>query len=365
MPGVTSGNNDGDTMRPMLLLPLSLLCMAAGEPPRPVRVVTVSLQPLPSHLVFSGTVQPRVQADLAFRVAGKVTERLVQTGDHVKAGQVLAKLDQGDLQLSQETAEAALQAALADASNAESDLARYKRLGHASSAYLPSQYDRRESADRMAAARVVQAARQVALARSQRSYSALASDADGIVTALPMQVGQVVAAGQVVATLAHTDAVEVVVDVPENRMAEAQAATDVGIALWADPGKTLHGKVREVGALADSASRTFTVKVAVQDAPPGLLSFGMTATVTFGQPGPPVAQLPATALTDRGGQPAVWVLDPALKRAKLRPVALAGYGGDGSLLVRSGLADGEEVVTAGVGQIEPDMAVTAWAGAAR
>jgi len=131
-------------------------------------------------------------------------------------------------------------------------------LGHGSSAYLPSQYDRRESSDRMAAARVVQAARQVALARSQHSYSALAADADGVITALPLQLGQVVAAGQVVATLAHAAAVEVVVDVPENRLAEAQAATDIGIALWAAPGTPLHGKVREVGALADTASRTFT-----------------------------------------------------------------------------------------------------------
>jgi len=87
--------------------------------------------------------------------------------------------------------------------------------------------------------------------------------------------------------------------------------------------------------------------------------------VTFDRQGPPVARLPATALTDRDGQPAVWVLDAARQRARLRPVALAGYGGDGSLLVRSGLADGEQVVTAGVGQIEPNMALTAWAGAVR
>ncbi len=353
------------TLLPALLPLLALLCGAAGDPARPVRVVAVALRPLPSRLVFSGTVQPRVQAELGFRVGGKVTQRLVDIGDHVRSGQVLARLDQGDLKLSQEAAEAALQAALADAGNARADLGRYSRLGRNSASYLPSQFDKRESASRMAEARVMQAARQVALARSQRSYSDLAADADGVITALPVQVGQVVAAGQAVATLAHTDATEVVVDVPENRLAEVRTATDVGVALWATPGRALHGRVREVGAFADAASRTFAVKVSVTDAPDGALAFGMTATVTFGRLGPPLVRLPPTALTDRGGQPAVWVLDPVLQRAALRPVDVAGYDDDGALLVRGGLAEGERVVTAGVGQIEPDMALTPWIGATR
>ena len=87
--------------------------------------------------------------------------------------------------------------------------------------------------------------------------------------------------------------------------------------------------------------------------------------VTFNRPEAPVARLPATALTDRAGKAAVWVFDPARHRAELRPVEVAGYGGDGSLLVRGGLADGEQVVATGAGQIEPGMALTAWAGAAR
>ena len=350
--------------RPILLLTL-LLLVAAGEPPRPVRVATVSLQPLPSRLVFSGTVQARVQADLGFRVGGKVTERLVETGDQVHAGQPLARLDQGDLQLQEEAAKAALQAAAADLANARAELARYERLGRASPAYLPSEADKRDAASRMAEARVVQAARQFALAGSQRRYGELSADADGVVTAMPVQVGQVVTAGQTVAAVAHLAEIEVVADVPENRLAEVRTAGEVSIALWAVPGQTLRGRVREVGALADPASRTFQVKVAVRDAPAGMLALGMTATVAFGQSGPPVARLPATALTDRGSAPAVWVLDPARQRAALRPVEVAGFAGDGSVLVGAGLRDGDLVVTAGVGSLDADMAVTAWAGPAR
>ena len=348
----------------LALLPL-LLCAAADEPPRPVRVATVTVQPVASQLVFSGTVQARVQADLGFRVPGKVTARLVEAGDRVQAGQVLARLDQGDLVLQEQAAEAALQAASADLANARADLGRYTQLGRASAAYVPSEFDKRTAASQMADARVLQAARQLALARSQRAYSDLKAEADGLVTEVPVQAGQVVAAGQTVATVAQLNGIEVVTDVPENRLAAVRATGDAAITLWAAPGQVLHGRVREVGALADPASRTYRVKVAVQDAPTGLLTLGMTATVAFGQATIPVARLPATALTDKGGAPAVWVLDTARQRAALRPVQVAGYGGDGSVLVSAGLREGEQVVTAGVGQLDPEMAVTAWAGAAR
>jgi membrane fusion protein, multidrug efflux system len=352
------------------LLAAAVLTVAApaarsGEDPKPVRVTTVTLAPLRTALAFSGSIQARTQADLAFRVGGKVVVRPVEIGDHVRTGQVLAQLDPADLQFSQEAAEAALQAAEADAVNAKADQARYDALGRSSPAYLPSEYDKRVSANRMAAARLAQAMRQMALARDQRTYGALTADADGVVTALPVQVGQVVTAGQTVATLAHTAETEVVVDVPENRLAEIRRTPDVTLSLWAAPQQTLHGRVREIGALADPASRTFAVKVSVLDAPPGLMALGMTATVSFGGADSVAAALPTTALTDRDGHPAVWVLDPAQHRASLRPVDIMGYGGDGSVLVRAGVADGDQVVTAGLGQIEPGMALTAWAGAAR
>jgi membrane fusion protein, multidrug efflux system len=352
------------------LIAAAILAVAApaarsGEAPKPVRVATIALAPLRTVLTFSGSIQARTQADLAFRVGGKVVLRPVEVGDHVRAGQVLAQLDPADLQLSQEAAEAALQAAEADAANAKADQSRYDALGRNSPAYLPSEYDKRVAANRMAAARLAQAVRQVSLARDQRAYGALTADADGVVTALPVQVGQVVTAGQTVATLAHTAETEVVVDVPENRLAEIRRTPDVTLSLWAAPKQILHGRVREIGALADPASRTFAVRVSVLDAPPGLMALGMTASVCFGTADNVAAALPTTALTDRDGHPAVWVLDPALHRASLRPVDIMGYGGDGSVLVRAGLADGDQVVTAGLAQIEPGMALTAWAGATR
>ena len=347
------------------LLAAALLTTAAGEPAKPVRVQTVALVQSRPALTASGTVQARTQADLAFRVGGKVIARPVEVGDIVRAGQMLAQLDPADLQLSQEAAAAALDGAEADNANAIADLRRYAQLGRSSPAYLPSEWDKRTAAMRMAGARLSQAQRQLSLAQDQRAYGALKADADGIVTALPVQVGQVVAAGQAVAAVAHTAEVEVVADVPENRLADVRSAGDVAVTLWAMPGTVLRGRVREVGALADPASRTFAVRVSVLNAPRGVLALGMTAAVSFGLAGPPVVPLPPGALADIAGKPAVWVLDPAAQRATLRPVELAGYGPDGSLLVRAGLKAGEQVVTAGVQALGPSMKLTAWAGAAR
>jgi RND family efflux transporter MFP subunit len=350
--------------RALICLPV-LLCVAAGETPRPVRVTDVVLAPQSRRLVFSGTVQARTQAELGFRVAGKVIARPVEVGDHVKAGQILAQIDQADLVLSEQVAEAALQAAKADQANARADFARYEQLGRKSPAFIAAEFDKRSATSRMADARVVQAERQLALAHSQRGYGVLTADADGVVTALPVQSGQVVSAGQTVAVLAHTDAIEVVADVPENRLADVRAADTVSVGLWAAPDQMLRGKVREVGALADAASRTFAVKVSVLEAPKSLLELGMTATVGFDRPTPPLARLPASALTDKNGAPAVWVLNAQTQRAALRPVEVANLAGDGSVLVKSGINAGDKVITAGVGDLTPEMALTVWPGASR
>jgi membrane fusion protein, multidrug efflux system len=332
----------------------------------PVRVARVVFTPRQSVLTLSGSVRARTLADLAFRVGGKVVDRPAEVGDHVRAGQVLARLDQADLELSFEATESALQSAIADAANARAEFSRYQRLGRSSPAFLPSEYDRRLSATRIADARLLQVQRQVALAKDQLSYGTLTADADGVITALPVQVGQVVTAGQTVASLAHTSQTEVVVDVPENRLPEVRDAAGIEISLWADPDHKLVGRVREIGAQADAASRTFAVKVTVLGRPASLLGLGMTATVRFVAPlRAPVAILPATAVTDRNGAPAVWVFDPKAEQATLHPVKIADYGGDGSVEISSGVSAGEQVVTAGASEIDPGMRLVAWAGATR
>jgi multidrug efflux system membrane fusion protein len=354
------------TRHRLLATPLLILALAAADaPPRPVRVAEVVLAPVVTPLILSGSVQARIQADLGFQVGGRIMSRPVDIGQHVKEGQILAELEPSDLAYAEESAAAGLRSAQASASQAEADLRRYETLGHNSPAYLPSEYDHRVSAERVAQARVVQAERQLALARRQRTYGTLAADADGIVTAVPAQIGQVVAAGQTVVALAHSDGIEIVADVPENRLDALRTAPDIAVKLWALPDLTLTARLRELGGLADPASRTFAVKLAIPDAPRDRLALGMTATVIVHRPGGLVAVLPAGAITDENGAPAVWVLDPATHHATKRRVAIAGYDQDGHVAVASGLKNGEKVITAGAQAITPDMALTEWAGPAR
>jgi RND family efflux transporter MFP subunit len=309
-------------------------------------------------------VQARVQASLGFRVAGKVTERDVDIGNHVAAGQILAKLDPADGRLAVEADMQSVRAAEAEAVDARAEFQRYQRLGRGSPAYIASEYDKRRAALDGAEARLAQAARQLALARDQLDYTELRADADGVITDVKLEPGQVVAAGQTVINLAHTAETEIVVDVPENRLPDIRTADRISIRLWSQPDREIPGRLREIGALADAVSRTFAVKVTVlADAAPGL---GMTASVRFARSaGPVVALLPAASVVSLDGVPSVWVLDPAAHRAVAHPVQVSAWLGDGQVAISGGVPGGAQVVTAGAALLDPAMPISAWAGAVR
>lgn len=351
----------------ILALPAAWHCATATEAPRPIRVQTVTFAPREQDATFTGTVQPRVQASLGFRVAGKVTSRRVDIGQRVTAGQILAELDPTDARLSQDADEQAVKAARADAVNALAEFERYQRLGKSSPAYIASEYDKRQATLDSANARLAQADRQLGLARDQLAYTTLTADADGIVTSLNLEAGQVVTAGQTVLTLAHSAETEVVVDVPENRLPDIRTANAISIRLWSDPDHPMDGHVREIGALADPASRTFAVKVSIADpAAETRLRLGMTAIVRFGRDaGGQVARLPASAVVSANGAPSVWVLDGPAQRVSAHPVTIANWLGDGQVEITGGVPDGALVVTAGAAQLDPNMAVKPWGGAIR
>ena len=354
----------------LILLAFCGTALAENPPtptPRPVRVQTIEFVPQVTDVTYSGTVQARVQASLGFRLQGKVIARDVNIGDYVKAGQELARLDPVDARLTMEADVQAVKAAEAEAVNARAEYDRYLRLGRGSPAWLPSEFDKRQAAVDGAEARLAQAHRQLAMANDQLNYTTLVADADGVITDLKMEVGQVVAAGQTVASLAHTDETEIVVDVPENRLADVRAADSVTINVWSMPGTVLLGRTREIGALADSVSRTFAVKVTVLDQPPGApLALGMTAAVHFRRnAGPPIALVPASAVVASDGSPAVWVLDQGATRAALHPVQVATWRGDGQVAITGGVADGAKVVTAGAALLDVSVPVTVWPGTMR
>ncbi len=207
-----------------------------ADAPVSVRVAPVVFTPRQSVLALSGSVQARTLADLAFRVGGQVVDRPVEVGDHVRAGQVLARLDHADLELSFEAAQK--HAAVCD---------RRRRQGARGFQPIRTAWPQFAGLSgfgiRWAALPrrgwptrgCWQASRQLELAKDQLTYGTLTADADGVITALPVQVGQVVAAGQTVASLAHTAQTEVVVDVPENRLPEVRKAAGIEISLGPIP----------------------------------------------------------------------------------------------------------------------------------
>lgn len=314
--------------------------------PRPVRVAAVQYRQTATTARYSGEIRVRYESPLAFQVGGKLVKRLVDVGSVVERGRLLATLDQSDVRLDETGAAAQLAAAQAELDQARKDLghlANLKDKGLAS----PAALERRRDQMRSAEARVAALRASLGSYARKSAYAELRADHAGVITAVNTEPGQVVSAGQAIVRLAQTDEKDVVISVPENRLQDLQAASAIRINLWAAPERFYAGSLREVSPGVDEVLRTYTVKVAVQDAD-AAAGMGMTATVHVQKnEAQPIASLPLTALTQEKGRPAVWVFDPATGSVGPRSVTVAGYDDENAKLL-AGVADGEQVVTAGV-----------------
>jgi RND family efflux transporter MFP subunit len=344
-----------------MALALSVLlaaCQAEATAPtrggeRPVQVQDVTFGDAGSSREFVGVVRARYETDLGFRVGGKIVTRLVNVGDRVHAGDVVARLDPKDLKLQVESAEAELVAATSNLAQAAADYERYSTLktrGYASVA----DFDRKKAANDEAQGRLDRARRALDLARNQLGYADLKADADGVITATLAEAGQVVAVGQAIARLAHRGEKEAVVALPESWLAEARNAMAT-VRLWADRQRSFAAHLRELAPEADSATRTYAARFTIENADDAV-AFGMTATVTLAQAtSARVARLPLSAILNRGNGPSVYVVD-ASGTLVLRPVTVASFTED-SALVTSGVGDGEKVVTLGVQKLDAGLRV--------
>lgn len=320
-----------------------------SEPLRPVLVAQVHYQPETPERSFVGTIRPRIETDMGFRVAGKVEKRLVEVGQVVEPGQALATLDQVDLKLQAEQAQAELSAAtgtLAQAAAAQTRARELKAKGWATDAQL----DQANAAAAEARARLNRAERSVELTGNSLSYATLVADSRGVVTATMINPGQVVAAGQAAIRVARMGEKEAVVAIPETLIGRAKdgAAT---VSLWSEPGKTYAAKLREIAPQADPATRTYLAKFSLPDAD-DRVALGMTATLTIIDRGTErVAKLPLSALFSQGTSPSLYVVDDAGK-VTLMPVTVKSYGSE-NVLVTGGVEEGAKVVTLGVQKLDP------------
>lgn len=327
---------------------------AKPEEPHPVAVLTVAPTAAAATHSFTGVVRARYEADLGFRVAGKVTARSVEVGQRVAAGQTIATLDPSDYELAAKSAAAELGVAEADARNAAAELARAE-AATAAGAASRSDLDARRTAADASRDRVTKAARDLELARNRLAYCTLTADADGLVTAVPVEAGQVVSAGQTVARVARAGHREAVVSIPEHRLDLAKTGAAV-LSLWSAGSAAKYPvTLRELSPVADPATRTYQARFTIADTVPGL-ELGMTATVHLSAgAGGPTFLLPASALVRQGPQGSVWVVGEGGKLA-LTPVTVARYGQD-EVAISGGLRGGEQVVRAGVNRLHAGLVV--------
>jgi RND family efflux transporter MFP subunit len=322
-----------------------------------VRVKEVAADATAGVQTYTGVVRARYETDLAFRVGAKIVSRHVEVGKHVAAGTVLFRLDATDYRLAVKAAEADLAAAEAEVTQAAAEHDRQLRSVR-SGAGSSSDLDKARSARDVASGRRDRSREGLTLATNRLSYCDLTADADGVVTALPAEAGQVVAEGQVVARLARDGEREAVVSLPENRATAAREA-HAAVTLWSAAGKSFPAALRELSPVADPVTRTYQARFTIPDAGPEV-ALGMTATVHLTPPGAATGySLPLSSLLRTGDRPAVWVVDRETGRLTLVPVEVREYRHE-TVVLSAGVKPGQLVVTAGVQKLDPAVTVRAW-----
>src|SRR5438105_2868485 len=343
------------------LLALSVIALSGCQestaekvvPGRPVLVATVKYEAASPERSFVGTIKPRIETDMGFRVPGKVAKRLVEVGQTVDIGQPLALLDEVDLKLQAEQAQAEFSAATGVLAQAAASEQRAKDL-RAKGWTTDAQMDSARAAADEARARLNRGERQVELTRNSLSYATLLADSRGVVTATLIDPGQVVASGQTAIRVARFAEKEAVVAIPETLVGRAKSGTAT-MTLWSDSEKKYVAKLREIAPSADPATRTYLAKFSLPEAD-DKVSLGMTATLTLADAATErVAKLPLSALFSQGGDPSLYIVDDKGEVA-LKPVKVKAYESD-SVVISGGVDEGAKVVALGVQKIDPAQKV--------
>jgi RND family efflux transporter MFP subunit len=347
---------------PLLVVAIAALLAAcsskpAPEPLRMVRTAEVRYDKTQETDRYFGSVQARYEVDQAFRVGGKVMSRKVDVGQKVRQGDVIAVLDDSDYKLAMEAAQQQLAAAQAQARQAESDRQRLNAL-KSDGSVSPSDDEKAQSMAQTTRATAEADARKLDLARNRLEYTTLRASQDGVITSVKFEVGQVVAEGQPIVSIAKEVEPEIVVNVPEDQLSAFKASRYKAV-LTSAPDQAFDVVLRELSPQAAATTRTFRARL--KPATPRALPLGASARLIVERPtaDTPAAAIPASAITQNKGQPAVWVVrrvgaDPA-GTVDLTNVVVHGYRNDEVLI--SGPQAGELVVSAGVQKMAPGLKV--------
>lgn len=335
-----------------LLIGCSSQDQEVKSPPRPVKVFRVGNSSMGAVTPYAGEVRARFETTLSFRVTGKILARPVEIGDRVHKGQLLAKLDTSDFRLSVESIKAQLKSAVADRDFSKDDLTRYRELLDQKVISNPD-FDRHQTAYTNAQERVAALEAQLKQTTNQLHYTELSADREGVITALEVEKGQVIAAGQPVAKLAQLDEKEIHFDLPEQRLSEIKNQQRVAVTLLSANERKFNAKIREISASADPASRTYRAKATLLDGQQEA-HLGMTATVWIASDSAERIAVPLSAVFTSQAQPKqqqVWLIDEATSTVKAVPVQL-GTALPDELVSIEGLQAGQLIVSAGVQRLK-------------
>lgn len=331
---------------------------------RLVKAVTVKPAPQADSRLAIGEIRPQRESDLGFRLSGKLVQRTAAVGQMVRKGEVLARIEDQDYRNRLRSAEAdvaAAQAVLVEASAAEVRLGALLAKGFTTRA----SYDATLKNLRSAQAKLDSARIGLEMARDQLAYTELHADFDGVVTATGAEEGQLVNVGQMVVRIADPQARDAVFSIAEAAFSNGRRAghrPEIMVSLLSNPTISTYGVIREVSPVADAATRTFQVKVSLRNAPDEM-RFGSSVAGRVNESSVPVVVLPGSALFDKDGKPAVWIVS-ASSAVELKPVIIARYETE-RVVVSGGLAEGDVVVTAGINRLREHEKVRIAAGEAR
>ena len=364
--GLICGSKRRDSMNQRVIATIGALLIGTAvisgcgseKPPEDtslkVRTITIGEESGTTNAGYSGTIHNRTETNLAFQIGGRVLNKFVNVGDSVQAGQVIAQINGSDTAAQVQNAEGAVKAAQSAYELAETNAKRYREL-YAQQAISKLQLDQAENQLNAASAQLQQAQASLNLSSNQNSYTNLTAPDTGIITAFNIEAGQVVAAGQSVGTLAAGHDPEAVIALPEQELSKIHVGSPATITFWALPNVTVQGVVREISPVPDPVARTYTVKITLQNAPKEV-QLGMTVNANLSTTDSTNISIPLTALVkDSNGNNAVYIIRD--KKAHLVPIKTGEFGKN-SVIVTSGLAKGDIVITAGTQQLQEGTAVS-------
>lgn len=321
---------------------------------RPVRTVTIAARDSEGGVTLTGRVQAQAEVNQSFRLDGQLIERLVDIGDSVRPGQLIARLDSQNEQSGLQTAQAQRIAAQVQLVDARNNFNRMRDLV-VDDAVSRASYDHAEAVLKTAEAQLQAAESQLALAQNRLDFTSLHSDVAGVVTARGAEVGEVVSAGRMIVQIAQAGARDAVFDVPAQIKDAGTRNARIRVWLTSDPKIKAEGRVRDVAPRADPVTGTFQVRIRLLD-PPTEMRLGSTVTGSLKTEATAVIDVPAMALFRSGGKQAVWVVDPTKMTVSARQIMVGG-GDSERVRITSGLAPGDIVVTAGVQALRPGQKV--------